>query len=78
MNERKEQCGRCGYAGSISYVEIKTVQRELVTPREMIDIAGDIASYAIKKASESGKDFSGRDMENIFALAGLMLPDGLC
>ncbi|EPR6283886.1 TPA: hypothetical protein ACKFTW_002580 [Enterobacter hormaechei] len=75
MNERKEQCGRCGYAGSISYVEIKPVQRELVTPREMIDIAGDIASYAIKKASESSKDISGRDMENIIALVGILLPN---
>ncbi|EPA9245292.1 hypothetical protein ACX1HT_21045 [Yersinia enterocolitica] len=75
MNERKEYCEGCGYAGTIRYVKIQKAQPKLIMPREMIDMAGDIASYAIKKASESGKAISGRDMENIIALVGILLPD---
>lgn len=75
MNVRKEQCERCGYAGSISYAATQPTMREPLTPREMIDMAGDIANYAMKKARESGKDISGRDMGNVLAIVGLLLPD---
>lgn len=52
----------------------QTCLQQSITPREMVDLAGDIADYAIKKASESGKAVSGRDMESIIALVGIILP----
>ncbi|EEZ3885939.1 hypothetical protein DIX31_003454 [Escherichia coli] len=75
MNGRKEQCGRCGYVVTINHAEEKVDQKRQITPFGMVDMAADIASYATKKASESRNYISGRDMENIIALVGILLPN---
>ncbi|KFB99660.1 hypothetical protein GTGU_04099 [Trabulsiella guamensis ATCC 49490] len=47
-----------------------------LSPQEMISIAGEIATFVKNKASETGKRISGRELENIMVITGLMLPAG--
>lgn len=75
MNERKEPCGRCECAVTINHAEVKIDQKRQITPFGMVDMAEDIASYVTKKASENRNYISGRDMENIIAIVGILLPN---
>ncbi|TNK99906.1 hypothetical protein CYD30_29255, partial [Kosakonia cowanii] len=70
------------HAGYISYAtrEENTMGHHdkinKLSPREMLDLAVDVATFVEEKTRETGKDISGREVDNILTFAALILPAG--